>query len=68
MAFRSLKSFLNVKRFRDCEQGAVTVDWVVLTASTVGLAIWLFTVITEDHFRAAGASINEDIQEATARD
>lgn len=68
MAFRSLKSFLKVKRFRDCEDGAVTVDWVVLTASTVGLAIWLFTVITEQHFRDAAVSINEDIQEATARD
>jgi hypothetical protein len=68
MAFRTLRLFLNVKRFRDCEDGAVTVDWVVLTASTVGLAIWLFTVITEEHFRAAAASINEDIQEAMTRD
>ncbi|PJF09075.1 hypothetical protein [Pseudorhodobacter sp. MZDSW-24AT] len=68
MAFRCLKPFLNVKRFRDCEDGAVTVDWVVLTACTVGLAIWLFTVITEDHFREAAVSINEDIQEATVRD
>ncbi|NEX47136.1 pilus assembly protein [Pseudotabrizicola algicola] len=68
MSNRTLGSFFNVKRFRDCEDGAVTVDWVVLTASTVGLAIWLFTVITEEHFRAAAVSINQDIQEATSRD
>ena len=56
------------RRFWECEDGAVTVDWVVLTASICGLALWLFTVITEEHFRAAAESINADIQEAYSRD
>lgn len=33
------------KRFRDDESGAVTVDWVVLTAAVVGLAGVAFTSI-----------------------
>lgn len=68
MAFRTFKAFQRLTRFRDCEDGAVTVDWVVLTAATVGLVVWLFTVITEDHFRAAAVKINGEIQEASSRD
>ncbi|MBO9474389.1 hypothetical protein J7413_12635 [Shimia sp. R10_1] len=34
-----------IKNFRNDEDGAVTVDWVVLTAAVVGLAIAAFTVI-----------------------
>jgi hypothetical protein len=33
------------KKFRDSEYGAVTVDWVVLTAAVVGLAAVAFTSI-----------------------
>lgn len=35
------------KNFRDQEDGAVTVDWVVLTAAVVGLAIAAYTSIEE---------------------
>ncbi|MEM8576360.1 MAG: hypothetical protein AAGF60_00765 [Pseudomonadota bacterium] len=28
-----------IKKFRESEAGAVTVDWVVLTAAVVGLAV-----------------------------
>lgn len=28
-----------VKKFLQCESGAVTVDWVVLTAAIVGMAL-----------------------------
>lgn len=31
-----------IKNFRNDEDGAVTVDWVVLTAAVVGLAIAAF--------------------------
>ena len=31
--------------FRDCEDGAVTVDWVVLTAALVGLAVAVIATI-----------------------
>jgi hypothetical protein len=68
MAIAAIREFLSVKRFWEREDGAVTVDWVVLTASICGLAMWLFTVITEEHFRAAAVSINSDIQEAYSRD
>lgn len=33
------------KNFRKDEDGAVTVDWVVLTAAVVGLAVLAFTTI-----------------------
>ncbi|PRY25100.1 hypothetical protein CLV78_102277 [Aliiruegeria haliotis] len=34
-----------IKTFRDDEDGAVTVDWVVLTAALVGLAIALMAAV-----------------------
>ncbi|MCB4379660.1 hypothetical protein FZX02_04145 [Synechococcus sp. MU1644] len=34
-----------IKNFRKDEAGAVTVDWVVLTAAVVGLAVAAFTAI-----------------------
>ncbi|MEN8917158.1 MAG: hypothetical protein ABF254_01025 [Octadecabacter sp.] len=39
-----------IKSFRAREDGAVTVDWVVLTAAIVGLSIALIAII------AAGAT------------
>jgi len=38
-------NFLN--SFRKREEGAVTVDWVVLTAAIVGLAVALLAVIAQ---------------------
>ena len=32
-------------RFRQCEDGAVTVDWVVLTAAIVGMGVVVITTI-----------------------
>ncbi|MEM5544778.1 hypothetical protein WNY61_18765 [Sulfitobacter sp. AS92] len=40
-----MKFSLNMKRFSRDEDGAVTVDWVVLTAAIVGLAIIAFGAI-----------------------
>lgn len=42
--------FKFIKSFRAKEEGAVTVDWVVLTAAIVGLAVALIAMI------AAGAT------------
>ncbi|WP_298972227.1 hypothetical protein [uncultured Roseobacter sp.] len=36
-----------IKKFHDNEDGAVTVDWVILTAAVVGLAIAAYTSIEE---------------------
>ncbi|MEO9684410.1 MAG: hypothetical protein ABJR46_09145 [Tateyamaria sp.] len=46
-----------IKNFRKDENGAVTVDWVVLTAAVVGLAVAAYTSIE------TGAS---DLTESTA--
>ncbi|WP_227271278.1 hypothetical protein [Roseobacter weihaiensis] len=35
-----------IKNFRQDEDGAVTVDWVVLTAAVVGLAVAAYTSIS----------------------
>lgn len=40
-----IKMFKFIKKFRNDENGAVTVDWVVLTAAVVGLAIAAFGAI-----------------------
>ena len=48
-----------IKNFRNDEDGAVTVDWVVLTAAVVALAVAVSTVV-------GGAVDNELAQIATA--
>ena len=40
-----MNKFLN--KFRKDEDGAVTVDWVVLTAAVVGLAVAAYTAIED---------------------
>ena len=35
-----------IKNFRNDEDGAVTVDWVVLTAAIVGLGLAVMTVVS----------------------
>ena len=52
-----MTKFLN--KFRKDEDGAVTVDWVVLTAAVVGLAIAAYgTIETQTNLLAADASTN----------
>jgi Flp pilus assembly pilin Flp len=49
-----------LKTFRKDEDGAVTVDWVVLTAAVVGLAIAAYTAIetnANDLITAAGDAV-----------
>jgi len=41
-----MKLFKLAKKFRNDEDGAVTVDWVVLTAAIVGLGIAVLTSVT----------------------
>ncbi len=37
--------FMTLRKFKNDESGAVTVDWVVLTAAIIGLAVtaWIAT-------------------------
>ena len=41
-----MKIFKLAKTFRNDESGAVTVDWVVLTAAIVGLGIAVYGVVS----------------------
>jgi Flp pilus assembly pilin Flp len=36
------------KNFAHCEDGAVTVDWVVLTAAVAGLSIFVISTLRDD--------------------
>lgn len=48
-----MKLFKLFKTFRDEESGAVTVDWVVLTAAIVALAIFVGGIIFDNAGRIA---------------
>ena len=45
-----------IKNFRKDEDGAVTVDWVVLTAAVVGLAVAAYTTIETQSKALIGAA------------
>lgn len=58
---------LNIfKSFKSDESGAVTVDWVVLTAAIVGLGLVVMNAI-EPAITAAGTQIATDLNEAASR-
>ncbi len=44
-----MKLFKLAKNFKNDESGAVTVDWVVLTAALVGLGLAVITVVRGRH-------------------
>ena len=50
--------FDQLKSFRSDESGAVTVDWVVLTAAVCGLAIASFAAIQQGS-KSVGSNVNE---------
>ncbi|WP_370229060.1 hypothetical protein [Cognatishimia sp.] len=52
-----------IKNFRKDENGAVTVDWVVLTAAVVGLAVAAYSTIeTQTNQLAADVGATIDTQ------
>lgn len=55
------------KDFLSDEDGAVTVDWVVLTAAVVGVGLALFTTLTPAVMESAGTAIADTITAAAAR-
>jgi hypothetical protein len=57
----------SVRKFAGDECGAVTVDWVVLTASIMFMVLTLFTILTETIFEDVAVAINEDIEAAGSR-
>jgi Flp pilus assembly pilin Flp len=53
--------FLNIlKRFKNDESGAVTVDWVVLTGAVVGLGIIIANTMGTSITSAAG-NVSADV-------
>ncbi|TKA94823.1 pilus assembly protein [Cereibacter changlensis] len=58
-------TLLNIfKKFHNDESGAVTVDWVVLTAAIVGLGLVVMTAV-QGSINDAATAITDDIEEAT---
>ena len=55
-----MELFKLVKTFKNDESGAVTVDWVVLTAAIVGLGIAVLTAIAGS-VRGVTDAINADL-------
>ena len=48
-----------IKNFRNDEDGAVTVDWVVLTAAVVALAVAVSTTV--------GGAVNSELSEIAGK-
>ncbi|MCU0816253.1 MAG: pilus assembly protein [Cypionkella sp.] len=58
---------LNIfKSFKNDESGAVTVDWVVLTAAVVGLGLLVIGII-DDGISTAGTAILTDLNNAATQ-
>ena len=51
-------------KFANDESGAVTVDWVVLTAAIVGIAIAVITLISGG-IQSASNGINDELNNAS---
>ena len=60
-----MKLFKLVKNFRNDEDGAVTVDWVVLTAAIVGLGIAVLAAV-EGGLTTATTAVTGGLTEAAA--
>jgi len=56
-----MKLFTLWKNFKNDESGAVTVDWVVLTAALVGLGLAVILAI-QPGIQSAADNINSDLQ------
>jgi Flp pilus assembly pilin Flp len=54
-----------IRNFLNDEDGAVTVDWVVITAGICALVITLFTFLQTSSYEAAATGIRDRVTEAT---
>lgn len=59
-----MKLFKLFNKFRNDESGAVTVDWVVLTAAIVGLGVIVITVVG-DSIETVADQMAEKIESTT---
>ncbi|MFN3721430.1 MAG: hypothetical protein ACK4VZ_00170 [Paracoccaceae bacterium] len=67
MMFDPVSTLRRLKTFWRRDEGAVTVDWVVLTAAIAGLAIGIWLVLVDSLFVDGGIAISTDINEAVRR-
>ncbi len=56
-----------VYRFAEREDGAVTVDWVALTAILCAMIIWIFTIVTEASVNDAATVVKDRVLASTER-
>ena len=57
--------FERLKRLQKCEDGAVTADWVVLTAAIMGLNIFAIIQFIEGGLEIASYDILSSVLEVT---
>jgi Flp pilus assembly pilin Flp len=57
-----------IRRFAADETGAVTVDWVVLTAAIVGMAFAVFTIITRETVTVGASAVSNTLVDAANYD
>lgn len=62
-----MKLFNLIKTFKNDEAGAVTVDWVVLTAAIVGLGIAVIAAVSTGT-NTLGTNISNSLAGATVND
>lgn len=53
-----------MKDFARADDGAVTVDWVVLTAAIIALVFSLFGVITQQSLNVGAEVMNDNLENA----
>ncbi|WP_417257942.1 Flp family type IVb pilin [Celeribacter sp.] len=61
-----MKFFKLSNRFNRDEDGAVTVDWVVLTAAVVGLGVAVLSTVSKGT-KSLGSKISTDLQSRTVQ-
>lgn len=67
MKFYQTSNRRRLCQFWNDESGAITVDWVVLTAAVAGLAIMVATYFTPQIFEAVGVTVVSYLDEARVR-
>jgi Flp pilus assembly protein TadG len=56
-----------LKRFVQDEDGAITVDFVVLTAAMIFMVMGIFTIITPSLYENVAVGIDAKVDEAASR-
>lgn len=57
---------LKPPHFLEDESGAVTVDWVVLAAMVVAMAVAVFTVVTQETMSLGATRISNEMKNAAS--